>query len=130
MGLIVPSSGTLLSSRSYSLSDRYKELEGLCFLALRSTSVPLVMSHYAPPKNDCNWKEKRGRGGGCFSECFFSQKAMTPKKYTFSTLLVEFNYECYKYDFSCPFPLAMLHNFHYVCNAGSASNYELGLIVV
>ena len=34
MGLIAPSSGALLSSRSSLLSDEYTELEWLCFIAL------------------------------------------------------------------------------------------------
>ena len=87
MGLIAPSSGALLSSRSSLLSDEYTKLEWLCFLALLllfsfvtlsisqtplsssysgTTSGPLVMLHYALPINDRNWKERRGWDGGCF----------------------------------------------------------------
>ena len=55
---------------------------------------------------------RRSHGLRCSREGY-----ITPRKYTFSTLLVEFNYEFLKFDFSCPLPSAMLHNFHYVCNA-------------
>ena len=95
MGSIAPSSGALLSSRSYLLSDRVYRVRRLCFLALSSvilsileiplsssyspSSVPLVMSHYAPPINDRNRKEKIGQVGGCFSKRFFSRRKQRPK---------------------------------------------------
>ena len=87
MGLIAPSSGALLSSRSSLLSNEYTQFEWLCFLALLllfsfvtlsisqtplsssysgTTLVPLVMLHYGLPINDRNWKERRGWDGGCF----------------------------------------------------------------
>ena len=84
MGSIAPSSGALPSFRSSLLSHEYRELERLCFPALlllfssvmlcisqtslaspysRCSSVPLMTSCYAPPINDRNRKDRRGRDG-------------------------------------------------------------------
>ena len=110
----MPSSGAIPSSRSSLFSHEYTKQEGHCFLALllissetlyftppppqpysHSSSVPLMTSHYVPPINDRNWKERRGQGRGHFSKCFSHRKQYPKltKISTCSTLSIEFNYE-------------------------------------